>query len=60
MTFAPKTPIAEILTALARHREANPGFLVEKVHFFPLGGIRATTDWTAEKTAPDRLAAARA
>ncbi len=50
----------ELLTALARHKAENPVFPIEKVHFFPLGGIRQTADWTWEKTAPNRLAAARA
>ncbi|HMQ94976.1 MAG TPA: methylenetetrahydrofolate reductase [Amaricoccus sp.] len=37
----------EILTGLARHKAANPDFAVERVHLFPLGGITATTDYTA-------------
>ncbi|MGY6535075.1 MAG: methylenetetrahydrofolate reductase [Pararhodobacter sp.] len=32
--------------ALAAHKAGNPGFGIEAVHFFPLGGIRPTTDWT--------------
>jgi methylenetetrahydrofolate reductase (NADPH) len=36
----------EMLAALARHKVANPDFAVERVHFFPLGGIVATTDYT--------------
>jgi methylenetetrahydrofolate reductase (NADPH) len=35
----------EMLTALARHKAANPDFAVEAAHFFPLGGITATTDY---------------
>lgn len=38
---------AEILADLARHKAANPDFAVERVHFFPLGGIGATTDWVS-------------
>ena len=47
----------EILTALAAHKAANPGFGIEAVHFFPLGGITATTDWTAARGHPARRAA---
>jgi methylenetetrahydrofolate reductase (NADPH) len=36
-----------ILADLAAHKAANPDFAVERVHFFPLGGITATTDWAA-------------
>ena len=35
-----------IVGALAAHKAANPGFGIEAVHFFPLGGIKATADWT--------------
>ncbi|MCX7644697.1 MAG: methylenetetrahydrofolate reductase [Rhodobacteraceae bacterium] len=38
----------EIVADLARHKAANPDFLVERVHIFPLGGIRAATDWARE------------
>jgi methylenetetrahydrofolate reductase (NADPH) len=36
------------LTDLARHKAAHPGFGIEAVHFFPLGGIGATATWTQE------------
>ncbi len=42
---------SEILTALARHKAAHPDFAVEAAHFFPLGGIGATTDFTGAMTA---------
>jgi methylenetetrahydrofolate reductase (NADPH) len=35
----------EILTALAMHKAAHPGFGIAQVHFFPLGGIQTTADW---------------
>ncbi len=38
----------EILSDLAAHKARNPGFGIESVHFFPLGGITATAAWTAE------------
>ena len=34
------------LSALAAHKAANPAFGIEAVHFFPLGGIKPTADWT--------------
>jgi methylenetetrahydrofolate reductase (NADPH) len=43
---------------LAAHRAANPDFGIVKVHFFPLGGIRATADWTKEHGARPAAAAA--
>jgi hypothetical protein len=42
--------MASILSFLrkpASHKAAHPGFLAERVHFFPLGGIAATTDYSA-------------
>ena len=35
----------EIVADLARHKAAHPDFLVERVHVFPLGGIRTSADW---------------
>lgn len=44
--------------ALAAHKEANPGFGIESVHLFPLGGIKATADWTHRHgQRPERVAA---
>lgn len=37
----------EVLAAFAAHKAAHPDFAVERVHFFPLGGIGATTDFTS-------------
>jgi len=36
----------ELVAELAAHKVANPDFAVEALHFFPLGGIKANTDWT--------------
>ncbi|MBX2856736.1 MAG: methylenetetrahydrofolate reductase [Rhodobacteraceae bacterium] len=36
---------ADIVAELAAHKAANPGFNIEKVHFFPLGGIDKSADW---------------
>lgn len=46
----------EMLTALARHKAANPDFAVERVHFFPLGGIGATAEFI-DRTTPQPLRA---
>ena len=35
----------EVLAKLAAHKAANPDFAVERVHFFPLGGIAANAQW---------------
>ena len=35
----------QVIGELASHKAAHPDFAVERVHFFPLGGIRATADW---------------
>ncbi len=43
----PFTPF-EVLDALAAHRAATPGFPIEAVHFFPLGGIGATGDFVRD------------
>ena len=48
----------EFLADLAAHKAAHPHFPVERVHFFPLGGIAATTDFTAGAVArPQRVRA---
>ncbi|WP_372840170.1 methylenetetrahydrofolate reductase [Phaeovulum sp.] len=44
MPFGP----GDLLRALAAHKTANPSFGIESVHFFPLGGIKATATWVAE------------
>ena len=38
----------EILATLAAHKAANPGFGIEQVHFFPLGGIKTNANWVTE------------
>lgn len=35
----------DVVTALANHKAAHPDFTVEKVHFFPLGGIKTNAKW---------------
>jgi len=41
----------DVLTALATHKAAHPESLIAQAHVFPLGGILASADWLAEKTA---------
>ena len=38
----------EILEGLAAHKAANPGFGIEQVHFFPLGGIKTNAQWVTQ------------
>ncbi len=37
----------EIVTELAAHKARHPGFGIEAVHLFPLGGVRASAEWAA-------------
>jgi len=41
LPFEPTDLVAE----LAAHKTANPGFNIERVHFFPLGGIKTNANW---------------
>ena len=50
----------QILSELARHKAANPNFNIESVHFFPLGGIKQTAEYTSEYGNPVQNLAARA
>ena len=45
--LTPYVPTA-CVADLAAHRAANPGFGIEQVHFFPLGGIKTAAAWTME------------
>lgn len=38
----------EVLTDLAVHKAASPDSLIEQVHFFPLGGIKTSAEWSNE------------
>jgi len=38
----------DFLAELAAHKAANPGFNIERVHFFPLGGIRTNAQWAID------------
>ena len=43
----PYEPI-DFLTAIADHKAKTPGFNIERVHFFPLGGIKTAAQWVTE------------
>lgn len=49
----------EFLTELAGHKARTPGFGIEAVHFFPLGGIAANAAWTAQHGGPAAAPATR-
>lgn len=38
----------DVIAQLAAHKAANPEFNIEKVHFFPLGGIKTNANWAIE------------
>ncbi|MCX7889996.1 MAG: methylenetetrahydrofolate reductase [Rhodobacteraceae bacterium] len=50
----------EIVEALAAHKAASPGFGIEQVHFFPLGGIKTNAAWTIEHGGRSGIPAASA
>lgn len=39
----------EVVTALAAYGAASPDSLIERIHIFPLGGIKAAADWARER-----------
>lgn len=38
----------DLLTELAAHKARQPSLGIERVHFFPLGGIKASANWVTE------------
>jgi methylenetetrahydrofolate reductase (NADPH) len=40
----------EVVDQLAAHKSAHPGFGIEQVHIFPLGGIAAAATWANART----------
>lgn len=55
----PFTP-ESLLRDIAARKAADPGLQIEAVHFFPLGGIKATTDFTGRFSAGAARARAQA
>ena len=41
----------EFVADLAAHKAAHPNSLIEQVHLFPLGGIKAAADWARDQGA---------
>ena len=41
----------EFVADLAAHKAAHPDSLIEQVHLFPLGGIKAAADWARDQGA---------
>ncbi|WP_121061776.1 methylenetetrahydrofolate reductase [Chachezhania antarctica] len=39
---------SDVVAKLAAHKAANPDFNIERVHFFPLGGIKTNATWATE------------
>ncbi|MEM7544545.1 MAG: methylenetetrahydrofolate reductase [Pseudomonadota bacterium] len=52
----PFTP-EDVITELAEHAAANPGFNITNVHVFPLGGITKSAEFVDEFSGTGRLAA---
>ncbi|MBT8411697.1 MAG: methylenetetrahydrofolate reductase [Octadecabacter sp.] len=48
----------EVLTDLAVHKAAHPDSNIERVHFFPLGGIKANATWAIENGGASAIPAA--
>jgi methylenetetrahydrofolate reductase (NADPH) len=38
----------DVVAELANHKAATPGFNIEQVHFFPLGGIKTNAQWVTD------------
>jgi methylenetetrahydrofolate reductase (NADPH) len=49
----------EFVAELAAHKAANPGFGIESVHFFPLGGIQTNATWAIEHGGKNAVPAAQ-
>ncbi len=41
----------EVAAALAAHKAAHPESLIERLHIFPLGGIRTSSEWVSGQVA---------
>jgi methylenetetrahydrofolate reductase (NADPH) len=47
----------EVLTDIADYKAAHPESLIQQIHVFPLGGIRASAEWMNEQLTSERNAA---
>ena len=48
----------DVVSALAAHKAANPGFAISHVHFFPLGGIKTCANWAISRGGASTIPAA--
>ncbi|MCW1949764.1 MAG: methylenetetrahydrofolate reductase [Octadecabacter sp.] len=55
LPFEPTT----VLTELAAHKAAHPDSNIERVHFFPLGGIKTNATWAIEHGGASAVPAAQ-
>ncbi len=46
----------EFLSEIANYKATHPQSLIEQIHVFPLGGIRASADWVNERKLKNRVA----
>ncbi len=46
----------EFLTEIASYKASHPQSLIEQIHVFPLGGIRASADWVNERVLKSKVA----
>ncbi|WP_312404802.1 methylenetetrahydrofolate reductase [Rhizobium sp.] len=46
----------EFLTEIANYKATHPQSLIEEIHVFPLGGIRASADWVNERVLKGKVA----
>ncbi|MGB7261011.1 MAG: methylenetetrahydrofolate reductase [Albidovulum sp.] len=49
----------DFVAELAAHKSANPGFGIDSVHFFPLGGIKTNATWAIENGGQSAVPAAQ-
>lgn len=46
----------EFLSEIANYKATHPQSLIEQIHVFPLGGIRASADWVNERKLKSKVA----
>lgn len=46
----------EFLTEIADYKATHPQSLIEQIHVFPLGGVRASADWVTERVLKSKVA----
>lgn len=48
----------DVVAGLAKHKALHPDSLIEKIHVFPLGGIRTAAEWMNKSATPRTLTTA--